>query len=111
MYTFDSKPPEGNIKLAIDRLQRLARDLERARQGHHPSQRELDRAPLLENWQYAYRAEICLVGTVSGHPEITDNHLNKTSGLWLLSRDRGYARTHSRFYVLGRPAAAPYFRN
>lgn len=66
MYQFDDRPPAGNIKLDIDRLRRLARDLERARQGENPGERELDRAPLIDNWQFAYRAEICLVGIVKG---------------------------------------------
>lgn len=111
MYLFDNKQPAARIKDEIDRLRRLARDLERAQQGSHPSQRELDRAHFIDDWQFAYREEMCLVGIVKGHPEIDDGHFIRTSRLWLLSRTSGYARTLSRLYALGRPADEPYFRH
>lgn len=111
MYEFEAKPPSGNIRFDIERLASLARDLERARNGQHPSRRLINDAPVLDNWHVAYREEICLVGTVNGHPAIADGRQNMTSGLWLLSRQHGYARTLSRWYELGRPAAAPHFGN
>lgn len=111
MYQFERTPPAGNIKDVIDRLQRLANDLEHASKGKHPGKRELERAPVLDDWQFGYRTEMCLYGTVSRHPEIKDGRLNRTSGLWLLSREVGYARTLTRLYALGRPADDPYFRD
>lgn len=111
MYRFERTPPAGNIKDMINRLRRLADDLERACNGEHPDKYEIERAPVLEAWQYGYRPEMCLYGKVSGHPDIMDGRLDRTSGLWLISREFGYARTLSRFYALGSPNADPHFRN
>lgn len=108
MYVFDRKPPAGAILLDIDRLRAIADDLELAHAGNHPSKRLISEAPVIEDWQIAYRKEVCLVGKVAGHPEIGNGRLTWTSGLWLLSRELGYARTLSRFYALGQPAATPY---
>lgn len=105
MYQFDTTPPSGNIRTDILRLRALAQDLEYACAGKHPRDRLIDEAPVLHNWRLAYRTEICLVGNVTGHPDMGYGHLAKTSGLWLLSKKLGYARTLSRFYSLGCPAA------
>lgn len=110
MYVFDHKPPTGTISRDIDRLRGLADDLENAHAGKHPGSRLIERAPILENWQLAWRGEICLVGNVAGHPEIDNGRLTRTSGLWLLSRNFGYARSLSRFYALGDPAPNPHLR-
>jgi hypothetical protein len=109
MYQFESKPPFRNIQVDIDRLKSLVSDLERARDGEHPDRRLIEAAPILDNWQLAHRNELCLVGTVSGHPKITNGRANLTSGLWLLSRQHGYARTLSRWYELGRQASDSRF--
>lgn len=111
MYQFERTPPAGNIKDMIDRLRSLADDLERASEGKHPSEHILEHAPVLNDWQFGYRPEMCLYGTVSGHPDITDGRLNRTSGLWLISREFGYARTLSRVYALASPNEDPHFRN
>lgn len=111
MHQFERTPPAGKIKDVIDRLRSLANDLERASKGKHPGKRDLERAPVLDDWQFGYRAEMCLHGTVNGHPDIKDGRTNRTSGLWLISREYGYARTLSRLYALGRPADNPHFRN
>lgn len=108
MYVFDHKPPTVTILRDIDRLRGLAADLENAHVGKHPANTLIERAPILENWQLAWRGEICLVGKVAEHPEIESGRLARTSGLWLLSRNLGYARSLSRFYALGNPAPDLY---
>jgi len=104
MFYLDGHPPPPTLELDIERLRALVCDLERARSGDHPSHRLVASAPVLDNWQLAFRREPCLIGTVTGHPAIKNGHGNLTSSLWLFAPAFGYARTLSRFYALGRPA-------
>ncbi|WP_378951240.1 DUF6634 family protein [Mesorhizobium sp. ANAO-SY3R2] len=47
----------------------------------------------------------CLAGLSSGHPKLPGTQRPiRTSDVWLVSQDWGWARTLSRWYRLGRPA-------
>lgn len=105
MFIINDDSPIPAIEVEIKRVQSLLQDLKRARTGGHPNRQTLVQAPVLDNWQIAYRPEPCLVGTMHDHPHVADGHLGMTSGVWLLAPTIGYARTLSRVYVLGRPAA------
>lgn len=87
----------------IERLERLLADLKRIQHLEFPTANELDAAPIIDYWAQATRAEPCLVGYVHGHPRL-DSRLAMTSGLWVMAKELGWARTLSRFYRLGRPA-------
>lgn len=86
------------------RHRRLAEDLERIAGGHHPGADDLRDAPLLMEWRIRLAPAPHLVGIVLGHPVIPDGELCRTSELFTLEPDLGYARTRSRFYRLGERA-------
>ncbi len=86
------------------RLLSLVADLARITRG--ASVEELARhAPLLDRWTEAVRPTPCLAGLSTGHPLLPgDARPILTSNLVLVSDDRQWARTRSRWYRLGRPA-------
>ncbi len=89
----------------LSRLKALVADMEKIREGASPHSLGVD-APVLEDWALAQRRAPCLAGLSSGHPVLTgEGRPIVTSELWLLSSDRKWARTLSRWYRLGRPFA------
>jgi hypothetical protein len=87
----------------IDRLVRLAADLRAIRDGNGPTAVDLSEAPILNNWTPEVRPAQCLVGYVADHPDIPGvGRPIITSDLWVLAEHRGWARTLSRWYLLGR---------
>ena len=106
-FLIHDRRPVPEIGPEIDRLRNLADDLERICRGDHPSHSMLAGAPILENWTMAQRPETCLAGCVSGHPNIGNDRCAITSPLWAFAPTLGYARTLSRFYVLGEPNLIP----
>jgi hypothetical protein len=89
----------------IARLLALADDMERVRRGVPPEEMADEGAPLLDRWILAQRIVPGLAGLSTGHPRLVgENRLIGTSDLWMLSEDRAWARTLSRWYRLGRPA-------
>jgi hypothetical protein len=86
------------------RLVALLSDMAMLRAGIPPEKLATD-APLLDRWLVAHRPAVCLLGQSTGHPLLPGvNREIVTSYLILLSRDRTWARTLSRWYHLGRPA-------
>lgn len=105
MILFDRK---GTTDPAFDfeqaRLAALLSDMELLRAGVPPEGLATD-APLLDYWLIANRPASCLLGRSTGHPLLPGvNREIVTSDLMLLSGDRSWARTLSRWYRLGRPA-------
>ncbi len=90
----------------VSRLRGLVQALDDIRRGRHPDRTVLDGSPKLHDWQVIRRPDPCLTGIMFNHPRITDGRPGLTTGLWVLAPDLGYARTMSRTYALGRPAAA-----
>jgi hypothetical protein len=87
------------------RLVALLSDMELLRAGVPPEDLAAD-APLLDHWLIAHRPASCLLGQSTGHPLLPGvNREIVTSDLMLMSRDHLWARTLSRWYCLGRPAA------
>lgn len=90
------------------RLSALVADMEKIRIGTPPEHLAQD-APILDHWVVAQRPIPCLAGLSTGHPRLTgENRLIGTSDLCLMSEDRLWARTLSRWYRLGRPAGSSY---
>ncbi len=89
------------------KIRAARRSLVRLRAGWRPGPDTLEEAPRLENWRFlevAPRAAV-LVGTVIGHPRLGTRPNVSTSYLIGLDASRlTWARTLSRFYVLGEPA-------
>lgn len=92
----------------LDRLLALVADFERVRDGASPEVLANGQAPILDRWAFALRPEPCLAGLSTGHPTLPgQNRKIATSGIWLMSEDRTWARTLSRWYQLGRPFNHP----
>lgn len=96
---------DETLILQTARLLALADDLERVHRGVPPEEMAGDATPILDRWVVAQRIVPCLAGLSTGHPLLVgQGRLIATSDLWLLSEDRAWARTLSRWYRVGRPA-------
>ncbi|ATF19462.1 DUF6634 family protein [Phaeobacter gallaeciensis] len=70
----------------------------------NPTSEDLAIAPRLERWAKIRNSRSTrLRGEVTGHPDLDDQRIF-TSPLLVLDRCKQWARTTSRFYVLGEPA-------
>lgn len=97
--------PSADFACETERLAALVADMERIRRGVPPEVMAGGNTPILDRWVFARRVVPCLAGFSTGHPLLPGhNRLIGTSDLWLLSEDRSWARTLSRWYRLGRPA-------
>lgn len=66
-------------------------------------------AVVLDNWAVARRAVPCLIGCPTGHPKIEDGSPLFSSELFYLDEERGFARSLSRWYRLGRPVEPDFW--
>ncbi|MBW7851697.1 MAG: hypothetical protein H3C38_14485 [Rhodospirillales bacterium] len=101
MIIIDSRGTHGDLASEIDRLQSLLDDLRALARGSLPAAERLAAAPVLHDYRLATRAVACLIGKVENHPRCRGPVV--TSDLWVAAPDRGFVRTLSRFYRLGRP--------
>ena len=85
----------------LAKLEALTRDIRRIRAGIVPSAADLETAPVLHGWAPASREAACLTGTVRLHPRLGSGGLITTSEVYAIDPSRGWARTYSRFYILG----------
>jgi len=109
MFTLTSHrgPDYRRLSSEIDRLRRLAADLQVLREGHDPTASDLENAPFLGNWERGAKPAACLFGDVFDHSMLPSMGRSiVTSDLWVLAADRGWARTFSRWYRLGLPRDA-----
>lgn len=102
----NSQQPSAELEFEIERLRRLADDLDDIRHGRHPGRKTLEHGPTIEGWCLAARPTACLTGRVSGHPHAKEGGIVVTTDLWVIAPTLGYARTLSRFYALGKPGGA-----
>ena len=95
----------GNAEVMMSmamKMRALASDLEATAAGYSPAVETLQEAPILDWWSFATRPDLCLEGVRTGHPVLGgDGEMTTTSGLYILDRDAGIARTLSRWYRLG----------
>lgn len=105
LFTLRDHPSE-TFAFETERLAGLVADMERIRQGELPQALAGgEDAPILDRWILGQRQAPCLAGLSTGHPRLAGvNRAIATSDLWLMSEDRTWARTLSRWYRLGRPA-------
>jgi hypothetical protein len=87
----------------VEKLRRLANDIEALGAGNLPTSERLDAAPLLRHWVADRRPTLCLRGIVYGHPTIAYGHAAVTSQIFAIDPLRKWVRTYSRFYALGAP--------
>ncbi|MEO3432383.1 DUF6634 family protein [Inquilinus sp. CAU 1745] len=92
----------GDIEHDINALERLVADLRRIRNGEAPTEKDLADAPIISDYALTARPAACLIGAVTGHPKLV-GRCSVTSELWAVAPKLGWARTLSRFYLLGRP--------
>ena len=104
MMTFSPcNEQEPSFHVELGRLSALVCDMEAIGRGVVPEDLAGDRAPLLDHWTVGGRMVPFLVGLSTGHPLLPgENRMIGTSDLWLMSDDRCWARTRSRWYRLGR---------
>ena len=110
MVIFDSGKDgqSAAFELELAGLAALVADFEKIGRGIPPEHLAGD-APILDRWIGAQRAIPCLVGLSSGHPILSgEARPITTSDLWLLSKDRRWARTMSRWYRLGHPGGSSW---
>lgn len=88
------------LLIEADRLEHLARDLRAIARGTSPDPADLHAAPVVDQWRWSSRAMRTVVGTLQGHPRLADGPVHTTE-LWAVDLERRWARTLSRFYVLG----------
>lgn len=101
----ENKTPDEAFELEMERLGRLIADIEHIHSGASPEALAGNETPILDRWVIGQRFVPCLAGLSTGHPLLPgNNRLIGTSDLWMLSEDRSWARTLSRWYRLGRPA-------
>jgi len=86
----------------VTTVQRLADDLLRFH-GSGPDAETLRKAPRLEHWRQSARPEYVLEGTVFDHPLLGDCREARTSILFRIDPEAGWARTLNRLYRLGTP--------
>lgn len=91
---------DARVRRTARLIHGLSADLRRIQLGLAPGGDELAEAPVIENWLIGYRLEPAIVGTVRNHPDLADGPVT-TSSLFILDPGMGFARTMSRFYVLG----------
>ena len=103
MLVWSGVSPEERATLGreVERLRRLADDLEAVAAGTYTTSSS---APTIDRWWVGTRADRCLLGEVTCHPELPGTGRSiATSGLFFLDGQRGWARTLSRWYRLGVP--------
>ena len=101
----------GDVTAELARLEQLLVDLRHIAAGHTPDIKNLNAAPVVDDWTIIPRLRPALTGFVVGHPRLTDGQLTVTSPLEILAPEFGWARTGSRMVRLGyqagkRPARA-----
>jgi hypothetical protein len=92
-------PCGGDPAATVGYLRALAADLE-AMTVFTPRE-ELEEAPRLENWSIVTRPVTAIEGLITGHPLLGDGRQVATSEVYAIDASARWARTFSRFYVLG----------
>lgn len=91
----------------VERIKLASADLVRLEQGWRPSPLDLVDAVSLDNWVIGIQPhtnQTVFWGEAVGHPILGNRHIVTSPILWI-SKDRQIARTLSRWYRLGEPAA------
>lgn len=106
MVTFTSgNPQHESLAELAERLSALASDLRAIARGQLPEELLEGSAPILNQWSPAVRPSVCLEGLVGGHPVLVGHsRAIRTSELWYLDAEAGWARTYSRWYRLSQRA-------
>ena len=96
--------PGDDPAATLRKTQKLSVDIAHLLSGKRPSPADLAAAPIIDRWSFAARAEPCLMGVISSHPEIGEGRPGLTTTLYAVDLQSGWARTWSCYYRLGRRA-------
>ncbi|CAN7420599.1 hypothetical protein LJR231_002712 [Phyllobacterium sp. LjRoot231] len=96
----DADQAAHKLNVEIETLENLLRDLKSLRSGSFPDKKALASAPLIDQWSLGTRPVPCLYGVISGHPRFRRSE-GVTSDVWVMSPNRRFIRTMSRYYRLG----------
>ncbi len=99
----DRNGPHRDIGREIEKTESLLTDLKRFAKTGFPTARELEDAPLIDDYLIAPRMGEALAGVTHGHPRLGSTSV-LTTELWAIAPSLGWARTWSRFYRLGFPS-------
>jgi len=97
----------GDIAGTIARLDSLLTDLERYGDGELPTSNEIAAAPCLTPYTFGTRPLPCLIGGNLGHLSLA-RPIVRTSEVWVIAPELGWARTFSRLYRLGDPMSQEF---
>jgi hypothetical protein len=90
-------PERERITLFLDHIDALSNCV--------PTADELEKAPLLNEWCAIRDTDtVLLIGYVTGHPHLMDQGRARTSLVFQVQPEKGWARTWNRFYRLGAPS-------
>lgn len=92
----------GDVAGDIARLESLVAALDRIGSGEMSTTAELEAAPLLDPYCLDTCTLPCLIGANQDHP-VLKGPVIRTTEVWALATELGWARTLSRLYRLGRP--------
>jgi hypothetical protein len=96
-----AKQSQGFDRVLL-KLDGLVIDMKELRDGTLPEKLAGPDAPILDQWTPMLGNNIFLVGMATGHPKLVGtDRLISTSELFLVSEDKAWARTLSRWYRLG----------
>jgi hypothetical protein len=93
----------GSLNSLQDSLTSLLCDIRDLRTGEIPRSIDLKAAPTIDQWSYGLVPARCIVGSVRGHPILSNRARVQTSELILIDPENRWARTWSRYYLLGAP--------
>jgi hypothetical protein len=93
----------GSLKSLEDSLTTLLSDIRDLRTSEVPRSLDLMSAPAIDQWSFGLVPARCIVGSVRGHPILSNRARVHTSQLVLIDPENGWARTWSRYYRLGAP--------
>jgi hypothetical protein len=105
--SFDAAMGHGageDLRDTADRLRDLADELRAIEAGLKPTAEDLAHAPVLDEWEPSFRPVRVLNGRARRHPSIRSGRRIRTSDVF--ATGPGWARTLSRYYVLGTPAGS-----
>lgn len=98
----DRNGPAHDIRREIEKMEALLTDLKCFAAKQFPTSRELEAAPLIDEYKIDIRDRPVLVGQAYNHPRLGTANVCTTE-LWAIAPSLGWARTWSRFYRLGFP--------
>ena len=91
--------PTDSPETILRKLARLHSDIIRIAGRGAPHPGALAAVPVLENWHLGIGSNVCVIGDVFAHPQISQGCPINTSEVYAVDETSGWARTRSGFIV------------